>query len=119
MTGAPDELVLAEHRGPVLVLTFNWPSRLTARTDELEDRYFTLLDAAEEDPDIRAVLVTGAGRGFRAGADLQRLQAVGEVSGVMLQAFRGADFVEGVASHLDKRPPNFPSLPIRSSDVAV
>ncbi|MGW0558926.1 enoyl-CoA hydratase-related protein [Streptomyces sp. NPDC002926] len=119
MTGAPDELVLAEHRGPVLVLTFNRPARPNAWTDELEDRYFTLLDTAEDDPDLRAVVVTGAGRGFRAGADLQRLQAVGEVSGVMLQAFRGADLVEGVASHLDRRPPNFPSLPIRSSNVAV
>ncbi|MEU9012398.1 enoyl-CoA hydratase/isomerase family protein [Streptomyces sp. NPDC048479] len=79
MTGAPDELVLAEHRGPGPVLTFNRPAKLNAWTDELES-YFTLLDAAEDDPDVRAVVVTGAGRGFCAGADLQRLQAAGEVS---------------------------------------
>jgi enoyl-CoA hydratase/carnithine racemase len=268
----PAELVLAEHRGPVLVLTFNRPAKLNAWTDDLENRYFTLLDAAEDDPDVRAVVVTGAGRGFCAGADLQALRSAGvpEVSetdmarrrprdlpstlrkpligavggvaaglgmvealycdvrfgspaarfttafaqrgliaeygiswllprlvghsraadlllssrtveaeeafriglldhlvpagsvvdaavayatdlatrcspasmatiksqlrddadstyadsvtraeGVMLQAFRGADFVEGVASHLDKRPPSFPSLPVRSSDVPV
>ncbi|MFJ9865962.1 enoyl-CoA hydratase-related protein [Streptomyces sp. NPDC101165] len=78
MTGAPGELVLAEHRGPVLVLTFNRPAKLNAWTDELEDRYFALLAAAEDDPDVRAVVVTGAGRGFCAGADLQRLQAVAE-----------------------------------------
>ncbi|MFI2636269.1 enoyl-CoA hydratase-related protein [Streptomyces collinus] len=271
MTGALGELVLADRRGPVLVLTFNRPAKLNAWTDELEDRYFGLLDAAEDDPDVRAVVVTGAGRGFCAGADLQRLQAIGEVSeadraaprrprdlpltlrkpligaingvaaglgmvealycdlrfgspsarfttafaqrgliaeygiswllprlvghsratdlllssrmmdaeeafriglldhlvptgsvvdaavayatdlarrcspasmatiksqlsndadgtyadsvtlaeGLMLQAFRGSDVVEGVASHLDKRPPTFPSLPVRSSDVPV
>ncbi len=82
MTGAPGELVLAEHRGPVLVLTFNRPAKLNAWTDELEDRYFALLDAAEDDPDVRAVVVTGAGRGFCAGANLQRLQAIGEISEV-------------------------------------
>ncbi|MEG3628157.1 enoyl-CoA hydratase-related protein [Streptomyces poriticola] len=82
MTGAPSELVLAEHRGPVLVLTFNRPAKLNAWTDELEDRYFALLDAAEDDPDVRAVVVTGAGRGFCAGADLQRLQTVGEIDEV-------------------------------------
>jgi alkylation response protein AidB-like acyl-CoA dehydrogenase len=79
---APAELVLAEHRGPVLVLTFNRPAKLNAWTDELENRYFTLLDAAEDDPDVRAVVVTGAGRGFCAGADLQRLRSVGEVAEV-------------------------------------
>ncbi|WP_327321985.1 enoyl-CoA hydratase/isomerase family protein [Streptomyces sp. NBC_01210] len=96
MTGAPDELVLAEHRGPVLVLT-NRHAKLNAWTDELENRYFTLLDAAEDDPDVRAVEVTGTGRGFCAGADLQRLQAADE----------------------HKRSPIFPSLPVRSSDVPV
>jgi enoyl-CoA hydratase/carnithine racemase len=80
MTGAPGELVLAEHRGPVLVLPFNRPAKLNAWTDELEDRYVALLDAAEDDPDVRAVVVTGAGRGFCAGADLRRLQTVDEIS---------------------------------------
>ncbi|NUT26271.1 MAG: enoyl-CoA hydratase [Streptomyces sp.] len=79
MTGEPGELVLAEHRGAVLVLTFNRPAKLNAWTDQLEDRYFALLDSAEDDPDVRAVVVTGAGRGFCAGADLQQLQAVGGI----------------------------------------
>ncbi|MFF4361420.1 enoyl-CoA hydratase-related protein [Streptomyces sp. NPDC001604] len=79
MTGASGELVLAEHRGPVLVLTFNRPAKLNAWTDELEDRYFALLDAAEDDPDVRAVVVTGAGRGFCSGADLQLLRSVREI----------------------------------------
>ena len=69
-----DDLVLAEHHGAVLLLTLNRPDRLNAWTNELEDRYFALLDQAEADPATRAVVVTGAGRGFCAGADLENLR---------------------------------------------
>ena len=74
MTGP--ETVLAERRGAVLLLTLNRPERFNAWNDELEVRYFTLLDAAEADPAVRAVVLTGAGRGFCAGADLDELQRV-------------------------------------------
>ena len=69
--------VLAERRGPVLVLTLNRPDRLNAWNDELEARYFALLDEAEADPDVRAIVLTGAGRGFCAGADMADLQQAG------------------------------------------
>jgi enoyl-CoA hydratase/carnithine racemase len=71
--------VLAERRGPVLLLTLNRPDRLNAWNDALEERYFALLDDAEADPEVRAVVVTGAGRGFCAGADLADLQQVSTV----------------------------------------
>jgi enoyl-CoA hydratase/carnithine racemase len=74
-----DELVLAEHRGPVLLLTLNRPDRLNAWNDALEERYFALLDEAEASTDVRAVVVTGAGRGFCAGADLADLEQVATV----------------------------------------
>jgi enoyl-CoA hydratase/carnithine racemase len=67
------DVVLAERRGAVLVLTLNRPDRLNAWTDGLETRYFEHLDAAEADPGIRAIVVTGAGRGFCAGADMDIL----------------------------------------------
>jgi enoyl-CoA hydratase/carnithine racemase len=51
---------------------------------------------------------------LRNDADGTYADSVTRAEGVMLQAFRGADFVEGVASHLDKRTPSFPSLPVRS-----
>ena len=69
-----NDLVLAERRGAVLVLTLNRPERLNAWTDALEDRYYAHLDAAENDPEVRAIVVTGAGRGFCAGADLSDLE---------------------------------------------
>ena len=58
------DLVLAERRGPVLVLTLNRPERLNAWTDALEERYYAWLDAAEDDPEVRAIVVTGAGPGI-------------------------------------------------------
>lgn len=70
------DTVLAERRGAVLVLTLNRPDKLNAWSDQLEDRYFALLDAADADPDVRAVVVTGAGRGFCAGADMADLGQV-------------------------------------------
>jgi enoyl-CoA hydratase/carnithine racemase len=74
------ESVLAEQRGAVLVLTLNRPDRLNAWTDELEDRYFELLDGAEADLKVRAVVLTGAGRGFCAGADMELLEGISSAS---------------------------------------
>lgn len=68
-----EPLVLAERHGRVLLLTLNRPDRMNAWTDELEKCYFELLDEAEADGDIRAVVVTGAGRAFCAGFDLDVL----------------------------------------------
>jgi enoyl-CoA hydratase/carnithine racemase len=69
-----DDLVLYELRGPVAVVTFNRPDKMNAFTVELEDRYHERLAEAEADPAVRAIVVTGAGRGFCAGADLDLLQ---------------------------------------------
>jgi enoyl-CoA hydratase/carnithine racemase len=77
MSTTPEEVVLHEARDGVALLTLNRPNRLNAWTSEMEKRYFDLLDGADRDPEIRAVVVTGAGRGFCAGADMEALQAIG------------------------------------------
>ncbi|MHB9756766.1 enoyl-CoA hydratase-related protein [Streptomyces sp. BYX5S] len=77
MTTDDKDLAYAERRGAVTVVTLNRPDRLNAWTNELEDRYFALLDEAEADPEVRAIVVTGAGRGFCAGADMAELQRIG------------------------------------------
>lgn len=63
--------------GDVLLLTLNRSDRLNAWNDALEERYFALLDAAEADPAVRAVVLSGAGRGCCAGADFEDLQRLG------------------------------------------
>jgi enoyl-CoA hydratase/carnithine racemase len=70
------DLVRAERAEGVLILTLNRPERLNAWTDALEAAYFAELDAAEDDPSVKAIVVTGAGRGFCGGADLSDLDAV-------------------------------------------
>jgi enoyl-CoA hydratase/carnithine racemase len=82
------DLVLAERRGPVLLLALNRPDRLNSWTDALEERYFARLDEAEDDPDVRAIVVTGAGRGFCAGADLSDLELGATTEGAADAALR-------------------------------
>lgn len=73
----PSDTVLAARRGAVLLLTLNRPDRLNAWNTELELRYHELLAEAEDDPGVRAVVVTGAGRGFCGGADLDDVAEAG------------------------------------------
>lgn len=85
--GEATELVIAERHRAILVLTLNRPDRLNAWTDALEEQYFALLDEAENDPEVRAIVVTGAGRGFCAGADMEDLER--GVAGAAEAALRG------------------------------
>jgi enoyl-CoA hydratase/carnithine racemase len=71
------DVVLREIDGGVALLTLNRPDRLNAWTDEMEDTYFALLDDCAAREDVRAIVVTGAGRGFCAGADMAALQTIG------------------------------------------
>src|SRR5436190_9272470 len=72
-----DRAVVRDERdGGVLLLTLNRPERLNAWTLAMEERYFDLLVAAASDPAVRAIVVTGAGRGFCAGLDADALSGV-------------------------------------------
>jgi enoyl-CoA hydratase/carnithine racemase len=72
------EVVLREIADGVAVLTLNRPERLNAWTPEMGSRYFDLLDDCAGRDDVRAIVVTGAGRGFCAGADIADLEAIGD-----------------------------------------
>lgn len=74
--------VLYELRAGVATITLNRPERLNAWNAELGDRYWTYLDQAAADADVRAIIVTGAGKGFCAGADMDVLQGIGSSGGV-------------------------------------
>ena len=54
----------------VLTLTLNRPDRMNAFTDTMRAELLVAFDASDADDDVRAVIVTGAGRAFCAGADL-------------------------------------------------
>src|SRR6185369_7869340 len=67
-----DEVLVAVEAG-VATVTFNRPDRLNAVTPTMATAYAQTLLALDDDPGVRVVVVTGAGRGFCAGADLGEL----------------------------------------------
>jgi enoyl-CoA hydratase/carnithine racemase len=71
------DAVLYEVQGNVALITLNRPERLNAWNGDLASGYFNSLDLAAADPDVRVIVVTGAGRGFCAGADMDVLQGIG------------------------------------------
>jgi 2-(1,2-epoxy-1,2-dihydrophenyl)acetyl-CoA isomerase len=62
--------VLVEQRAGYRVFTLNRPDRLNALTTKMAAALIAAVDAAEADDECRAILLTGAGRGFCAGQDL-------------------------------------------------
>jgi enoyl-CoA hydratase/carnithine racemase len=75
MTTPADEeqLVLKDVTDGVAVLTFNRPERSNAWTIPMEAEYYRLLHACGGDPDVRVIVVTGAGKSFCPGMDAASL----------------------------------------------
>jgi len=95
------EVVQKRVQDGVALLTLNRPDRLNAWTAEMERVYFGMLEECAQAEDVRVVVVTGAGRGFCAGADMKELQALGD----------GKVDVD-VEAALERRPQTFPlSIP--------
>lgn len=63
---------------PIATIEFNRPERLNAMTNRMTDELKHAVAQAEADERVVAIVITGAGRGFCAGADLQGLKAIGE-----------------------------------------
>ena len=72
----------------VAVLTLNRPERMNGWGGGLATTFYERLDDAEADPDVRAVVVTGSGRAFCAGADMGNLTAI---SNATVDAAGGTD----------------------------
>jgi enoyl-CoA hydratase/carnithine racemase len=66
------EEIRAETADGVLTITLNRPERLNAFTETMRRELIAAFDLADADDDVRAVVVTGEGRGFCAGADLAK-----------------------------------------------
>lgn len=65
------ELVKQKNTGAIALLTLNRPEKLNALNYATNDRLLELLDSIEDDPSIRAIVLTGAGdRAFSAGGDI-------------------------------------------------
>ncbi|MGQ9723184.1 MAG: enoyl-CoA hydratase/isomerase family protein [Candidatus Jordarchaeum sp.] len=64
------ETVLYEKKGRVAVITLNRPEKLNALNSQMNKDLKYVFREAKEDPEIRAIVLTGAGRGFCSGADI-------------------------------------------------
>ncbi|MDL5202202.1 enoyl-CoA hydratase-related protein [Streptomyces sp. ALI-76-A] len=73
-----DSLIRHTTDNHVSHITLNRPETRNALTPDQRERVIRLLDEASADPAVRAVVITGTGRGFCAGADLRAASTTGE-----------------------------------------
>ncbi len=64
------QLITSENRGHVAVITMNRPEKLNAWSQEMGGEIRHAMEAANDDPSVGAIVLTGAGRAFCAGADI-------------------------------------------------
>ena len=94
------EQIKYEANDGILTITLNRPDKLNAFTGKMLSELLDAMDRADRDDDVRAVVFTGAGRGFCAGADMDELRSIGDGN------------LEAAARDRDTRPQAFPlSIP--------
>src|SRR4029077_6559177 len=74
----PTQETLYSTANRVATITLNRPDKLNAWTALMESEVRSQMEKAEQDDEVRVIILTGAGRGFCAGADMSLLSAVAE-----------------------------------------
>ena len=110
----PNQETLYQVAGRVATITLNRPEKLNAWTAIMEREVRAAMEAAERDENVRVIVLTGAGRGFCAGADMSLLNTVASQG---LDAARRAQAVEpasasreGVRGDFQKKYSYFPAI---------
>lgn len=85
----PFETLLLARRGRAAWITFNRPAAMNSMSPEMVAEFAQALDHVEADRDLRCVVLTGAGRAFCAGADLEAVKEF-EDQGEAIRTFLGA-----------------------------
>ena len=105
--------ILYEVSDRIATITLNRPDKLNAWTATMEREVRAAMEAAEGDDAVRVIVLTGAGRGFCAGADMSLLSAVvagGVDDRVREQATRAGGAREGVRADFQKKYSYFPAV---------
>jgi enoyl-CoA hydratase/carnithine racemase len=84
------EQILYDVRDRIATITLNRPERLNAWTPRMGRELHDAFHRAGDDPQVRVIMVTGAGRGFCAGADMQNLRGIQDGSAASEDAPLGA-----------------------------
>ncbi len=107
-----EPVILVEKSGGVALVTLNRPGALNALSRELRAAIAETFEALEADPEVRAVILTGAGKAFTAGLDLKELgsgastvgsavndkdpvTSIGQFSGPVIGAINGVAITGG------------------------
>ncbi len=106
------EQILYEVRDRVALVTLNRPDKLNAWTTRMDEELRHAMHAADSDENARVIVLTGAGRGFCAGADMQLLGEAAAQRGanVARPAAQSAAGGTGVHPDFQKLKCYFPSL---------
>ena len=101
MSKYPD--VLYEVKDRIATVTLNRPDRLNAYTAQMAESIRLAIADAAKDPGVRVIVLTGAGRGFCAGADMDVLQGTqrGERATARAPVDVGNAFTSGLGPNLD------------------
>src|SRR3984885_781882 len=95
----PNQETLYNVADRIATITLNRPDKLNAWTAIMEQEVRSAIEEAERDENVRVIILTGAGRGFCAGADMSLLSSVvagGVDDRVREQATRAGGPREGV-----------------------
>jgi len=93
-----NQTIIISDRGAVRVLTLNRPERLNALNEDMKDELISALAMADRDDSVAAVALTGAGRAFSAGADLERFADLYKNGGfAAMERFTDLGFPRAVA----------------------
>jgi enoyl-CoA hydratase len=88
------ELVLSERRGAAVLLTLNRPDALNALSSALLAELAARVDDVARDGSARALVITGAGRAFAAGADIAQMRRMTPIEGEAFSRLGHATFAK-------------------------
>jgi enoyl-CoA hydratase/carnithine racemase len=110
----PTQETLYNVANRVATITLNRPDKLNAWTARMEGEVRSHMENAEQDDEVRVIVLTGAGRGFCAGADMSLLSSVAERGlddGGREQVLRaGANRRENMPPDFQKKYSYFPAI---------
>src|SRR5580693_5098855 len=109
----PNQETLYEVADRIATITLNRPDKLNAWTAVMEEEVRSAIETAEGDNGVRVIVLTGAGRGFCAGADMSLLSGVaarGVDEATKERALQAGAKREGVRPDFQKKYSYFPAV---------